>query len=59
MTRQQALTDPVRAGRATATEDQVFQVGLKYDPARDRLAPGSVVYPLYRDPCGALALLRP
>ena len=49
MTRQQALIDPATDGHATATEDQVLQVGWKYDPARDRLAPGSVVYTLYRD----------
>ena len=49
MRRQQALTDPARAGHVTATEDRVLQVGWKYDPARDRLTPGSVAYTLYRD----------
>jgi hypothetical protein len=50
MTRQQTLTDPAPAGQATAApEDRVLQVGWKYDPARDRLGPASVVYTLYRD----------
>ena len=49
MTRQQTLSDPALAGHATATEDRVLQVGWKYDPAHDRLGPGSVVYTLYRD----------
>ena len=49
MTRQQTLSDSALAGQATATEDRVLQVGWKYDPAHDRLGPGSVVYTLYRD----------
>ena len=50
MTRQQTLSDPALAGRATAApEDRVLQVGWKYDPAHDRLTPGSEVYTLYRD----------
>ena len=50
MTRQQTLSDPALTEQATATpEDRVLQVGWKYDPAHDRLAPGRVVYTLYRD----------
>ncbi len=57
MMRQQALTDPARAGHVTATEDRVLQVGWKYDPARDRLGPGSVVYTLYRDAAARLGAI--
>ncbi len=49
MRRQQALTDPARAGHVTATEDRVLQVGWKYDPARDRLSPKTTIYTYYRD----------
>ena len=50
MTRQQTLADPALAQHATAApEDRVLQVGWKYDPAHDRLAPGCVVYTLYSD----------
>ena len=58
MTRQQTLTDPAPAGHATAApEDRVLQVGWKYDPARDRLGPGSVVYTLYRDAAARLGAI--
>ena len=58
MTRQQTLTDPALDGHATATpEDRVLQVGWKYDPARDRLGPGSVVYTLYRDAAARLGAI--
>ena len=56
MTRQQMLTDPVQDGHAAA-EDQVLQVGWKYDPARDRLGSGSVVYTLYRDAAAQLGAI--
>ena len=50
MTRQQTLSDPALTGQVMATpEDRVLQVGWKYDPAHDRLAPGCVVYTLYSD----------
>ena len=58
MTRQQTLSDPALTGHATATpEDRVLQVGWKYDPARDRLGPGSVVYTLYRDASARLDVI--
>ena len=58
MTRQQTLTDPALDGQAMATpEDRVLQVGWKYDPARDRLGPGSVVYTLYRDAAARLGAI--
>ena len=57
MTRQQTLVDPAQAGQATATEDQVLQGGWKYDPAHDRLGPGSVVYTLYRDASARLGAI--
>ncbi len=58
MTRQQTLTDPTLAAHAMAApEDRVLQVGWKYDPARDRLGPGSVVYTLYRDASARLGAI--
>ena len=57
MTRQQTLGDPALTGHATATEDRVLQVGWKYDPAHDRLGPGSVVYTLYRDASARLGAI--
>ena len=57
MTRQQMLTEPALGGHAAATEDRVLQVGWKYDPARDRLGPGSVVYTLYRDAAARLGAI--
>ena len=43
---------PTPAGTARAAggdDDRVLEVGWKYDPARDRLGPGAVVYTWYRD----------
>ena len=58
MTRQQTLSDPALTEQATATpEDRVLQVGWKYDPAHDRLGPGSVVYTLYRDASARLGTI--